>query len=275
VAIGWDRPGSRGGIAAHEWGHNWHRLHAPCNDPESLDGAYPYPNGEIGVIGYDVVNESLKPADSHDLMGYCSNEWISDYTYVGVMNWRAAESVTRPSSAVVQSGMLVWGRIEDGRAVLEPAVRVTARPNLPSRPGPYRLEGRGEDGGRIFAFSFAPLETADHPAAAKHFAFVVPMRPEAAGRLASLHLDGPGLRVSRSEASADAPAVTATRAGAGRLALRWDASKSPLLLVRDPVTGQVLSFARGGASEVATGRDEVLVTASGRAALAEMRVRAR
>jgi hypothetical protein len=47
-----------------------------------------------------------------------------------------------------------------------------------------------------------------------------------------------------------------------------------MLLVRDPVTGEVLSFARGGASEVATARDEVVVTASGRAARAEMRVRA-
>jgi len=48
-----------------------------------------------------------------------------------------------------------------------------------------------------------------------------------------------------------------------------------MLLVRDPVTGEVLSFARGGASEVATGRDEVVVTASGRALHHETRVRVR
>jgi hypothetical protein len=69
--------------------------------------------------------------------------------------------------------------------------------------------------------------------------------------------------------------VTATHAGAGRIALRWDASKSPMLLVRDPVTGEVLSFARGGASEVVTGRDEVVVTASGRALHHETLVRVR
>jgi len=170
--------------------------------------------------------------------------------------------------------MLVWGRIEDGRAVLEPAVRVTARPSLPSRAGPYRLEGRGEDGGRLFGLDFAPMETAAEPTAAKHFAFVVPMRAEAAVRLASLHLVGPGIRTSSVQAL-EAPAVTATHAAAGRIALRWDASKSPMLLVRDPVTGEVLSFARGGVSEVVTGRDEVVVTASGRAARPETRVRAR
>jgi CARDB len=274
VAIGWDKSGSRGGIAAHEWGHNWGRQHAPCGGAGSPDGNYPYPNGEIGVIGYDVVNETLRPADAHDLMGYCSNEWISDYTYLGVMNWRAAESFSTSRQGVVQSGMLLWGRIEDGGAVLEPAVRVIARPSLPSRPGPYRLEGRGEDGGKLFGLDFAPLETAAEPTAAKHFAFVVPMRAEAAVRLASLQLTGPGIRASSAQAL-EAPAVTATRAGAGRIALRWDASKSPMLLVRDPVTGEVLSFARGGASEVATGRDEVVVTPAGRARHHETRVRVR
>ena len=274
VAIGWDKSGSRGGIAAHEWGHNWGRQHAPCGGAGSPDDNYPYPNGEIGVVGYDVVNESFRPADAHDLMGYCSNEWISDYTYRGVMDWRSAESFSALREGAIQSGMLVWGRIEDGRAVLEPAVQVTARPSLPSRRGPYRLEGRGVGGGRLFGLDFAPMETAAEPTAAKHFAFVVPMRAEAAVRLASLHLAGPGVRASSAQ-SLEAPGVTATRAAAGRLSLRWDATKSPMLLVRDPVTGEVLSFARGGASEVATDRDEVVVTASGRAARAEMRVRAR
>ena len=275
VALGWDKSGTRGGVAAHEWGHNWDRDHAPCGDAGNPDPLYPYPGGIIGVVGYDVVNETLKPADSPDLMGYCNNEWISDYTYLGVLNWRAAESFSRPSQDVIQPGMLVWGRIEDGRAVLEPAVRVNARPSLPSRPGPYRLEGRGENGSRLFGLDFVPMETADHSTGSKQFAFVVPMRPEAAVRLASLHLEGPGIRASSAQASSEAPAVTVSRAGAGRLALRWDASKSPMLMVRDPATGQVLSFARGGSSEVATGRDEVVVTASGRAAQAEMRVRAR
>ena len=275
AAIGWDKPGSRSGVAAHEWGHNWDRTHAPCGGAANPDGSYPYTGGEIGVIGYDVANETLKPASSHDLMGYCDNEWISDYTYLGVMNWREAEPLRRGMAAVIQPGVLVWGRIENGRAELEPALRVTARPSLPSRPGPYRLEGRAEDGSRLFGFDFAPLAIADDPAGAKHFAFVVPMRAEGAMRLASLHLQGAGVSASTAQGSAEAPVVDVTRAGAGRLALRWDASKSSMLLVRDPVTGEVLSFARGGAAEVATDGDEVVVTASGRARHAEMRLRAR
>jgi hypothetical protein len=90
-----------------------------------------------------------------------------------------------------------------------------------------------------------------------------------------VHLDGPGVRASREQASSELPTVTLTRAGAGRLALRWDPSESPMLLVRDPVTGEVLSFARGGAAEVATSRDEVMVTVSGRAPRPDLRLRAR
>ena len=275
AAIGWDKPGSRSGVAAHEWGHNWDRAHAPCGGAANPDGSYPYAGGEIGVIGYDVANETLKPADSHDLMGYCNDEWISDYTYLGVMNWREMAQLRQGMAAVIQPGVLVWGRIENGRAELEPALRVTARPSLPTRPGPYRLEGRAEDGSRLFGFDFAPLTVADDPAGAKHFAFVVPMRAERAMRLATLRLEGAGVHASSAQASSEAPEVEVTRAGAGRLALRWDANRSPMLLVRDPATGEVLSFARGGAAEVATERDEVSVTASGRARNAEMRLRVR
>lgn len=274
AAIGWDKAGSRGSVAAHEWGHNWGRGHAPCGGASNPDGGYPYTGGEIGVIGYDVVNETLKPAEAHDLMGYCENEWISDYTYRGIMSYRDAESLSRGMQGALQSGMLVWGRLEGGSAVLEPALRVTARPSLPPRPGPYRLEGRREDGSPLFGFHFAPTEVADDSSGARHFAFVVPMRAERAVQLASVHVEGLGIRASSHQASSELPRVVVTRAGAGRLALRWDASRSPMLLVRDPATGQVLSFARGGAAEVATARDEVVVTVSGRASRPEKRVRA-
>ncbi len=272
AALGWDRPGSRGSVAAHEWGHNWGRPHAPCGGAANPDDNYPYANGEIGVIGYDLMNETLVPADAHDLMGYCSNEWISDYTYLAILSWRGNSSLSRGSGAAVQSGMLVWGRIENGRAVLEPAVRVAARPSLPARAGPYRLEGLADDGSRLFGLDFAATEVADDPGGGEHFAFVVPMRPERATRLASLQLAGPGTRASRKLGS-EVPAVRVTRAGGGRIALHWDEARSPMLLVRDPVTGEVLSFARGGAAEVTTSRDEVVVTASGRALHPEQRVR--
>lgn len=274
AAIGWDKPGSRSGVAAHEWGHNWDRDHAPCGGAGNPDQQYPYAGGEIGVVGYDVANEVLKPADSHDLMGYCDNEWISDYTYRAVMTYRSGEALRSGMGEAVQPGMLVWGRIEGGRAVLEPAFRVTARPNLPRRPGPYRVEGRAVDGSTVFGLDFSPLEVADDPMGAKHFAFVVPLRPERAARLASVHLEGAGVQASLAQASTELPAVQVTRGSPGRVALRWDAARAPMLLVRDAATGEVLSFARGGETEVAAPRGEVSVTVSDRVRSRELRLSA-
>jgi hypothetical protein len=275
AAIGWDKPSSRSSVAAHEWGHNWGREHAPCGGAGNPDGNYPYTGGEIGVIGYDLINGDLKPADSHDLMGYCDEEWISDYTYEGVMTFRSSESSWASGmTEAIQPALLVWGRIENGRAVLEPAFRIIARPSLPRRPGAYRLEGRAADGGRIFGLDFTPLEVADDPDGARHFAFAVPLRPERASRLASLHLGGAGVRASMAQASSEPAVVEVTRGVAGRVALRWDASKAPMIMVRDPVTGDVLSFARGGNAEVTTGRDELSLTVSDRVRSRDLRLRA-
>jgi len=275
AAIGWDKLPSGSSVAAHEWGHNWGRQHAPCGAAANPDGNYPYTGGVIGVIGYDLANDVLKPADSHDLMGYCADEWISDYTYNGVMNFRSTESsFASGMGEAIQPALLVWGRIENGRAVLEPAFRITARPNLPRRPGPYRLEARAADGARIFGLDFAPLEVADDPKGARHFAFVVPLRPERAARVASLHLAGGGVQASIAQASSEPTVVEVTRGVAGRVTLRWDASKAPMIMVRDPVTGDVLSFARGGSAEVTTGRDELSLTVSDQVRSRELRVRA-
>ena len=90
------------------------------------------------------------------------------------MNFRDSDSWAGGMAAAVQPGLLVWGRIEGGRVVLEPAFRVTARPSLPRHPGPYRIEGR-RGRGRIFGLDFAPVEVADDPNGAKHFAFIVPL----------------------------------------------------------------------------------------------------
>jgi hypothetical protein len=63
------------------------------------------------------------------------------------------------------------------------------------------------------------------------------------------------------EAAPATPAVQARRV-AGSVALHWDAAAHPMVMVRDPETGEVLSFARGGQAEIATPRTELEVTQS-------------
>ncbi len=276
AAIGWDKLPSGSAVAAHEWGHNWGRNHAPCGDPTNPDAQYPYSGGEIGVIGYDFGTGTLKPADSHDIMGYCDEEWISDYTYQKILDFRSNEALmANGMGEAIQPALLVWGRIENGRAVLQPAFRITTRPSLPRRPGPYRLEGRGAGGVTVFGFDFTPFEVADDRKGAKHFAFAVPLRPERAARVTALHLAGAGIQASVSQISSEPAVVDVSRSGAGRVALRWDAAKSPMIMVRDPVSGDILSFARGGAAEVETTRTDLSLTVSDQVGSRDLRVRVR
>ncbi len=67
---------------AHELGHALGREHAPCDVSKQNSGAFPYPGGKIGVWGFDAPHHTLlDPALYGDVMGYCSPDWISDFTY--------------------------------------------------------------------------------------------------------------------------------------------------------------------------------------------------
>ena len=266
TALGWDKNGADW-VAAHEWGHNWGRNHAPCGGASGPDPNYPYPGGSTGVYGLDVATQTLKPPSYTDVMGYCDNEWISDYTYEGVLAWREAQPdvVGADFAGAIQPCLLVWGRIEQGRTILEPAFQLVTRPSLPTRSGGYSVEGRDAAGGRVFQLSFEPEQVADDPMGGRHFAFAVPLQPDRAARLDAIRLSVPGRSpvAVRAAAGAAAPVdLRTTRAGAGRVSLRWNATAHPMVMVRDPATGQVLSFARGGAAEIATERADLEVQLS-------------
>ncbi len=269
TALGWDKGGADQ-VAAHEWGHNWGRSHAPCGGAGNPDTHYPYAGGTIGVYGFDVAAQSLKPPTSSDVMGYCSNEWISDYTYTGVLNFRAAETdVAAGFAQAMQPCLLVWGRIVNGQPVLEPAFQIVTRPSLASM-GAYRIEGTAADGSQLFGLSFTPSPVADDPHGDAHFAFAVPLQPERAARLNQVRLSIPGrVPVSlRAATRSGVPprtngmAVRTTRVAPDRVAVEWDAAAHAMAMVRDPVTGHVLAFARGGRAEIVTDRDDLEVQLS-------------
>lgn len=73
------------GVAAstlvHEVGHAHGLPHAPCGRPSQVDPDYPYPEGDIGVWGYSIATDQLRPDSRSDMMGYCSPIWISDYNF--------------------------------------------------------------------------------------------------------------------------------------------------------------------------------------------------
>lgn len=70
----------------HELGHTLGLLHAPCNAGETVDPAYPHEGGLVGVWGFDHRARSLRaPTLVADFMGYCSDHWISDYSFAKVL----------------------------------------------------------------------------------------------------------------------------------------------------------------------------------------------
>jgi reprolysin-like metallo-peptidase family M12B len=268
AALGWDWLPSGSVVAAHELGHNWGRNHAPCGGPAGLDPQYPHSDGSTGTYGVNLTpTPTLEPPTDSDIMAYCPNKWISDYTYRGVLNYLLNPSppFTGIASQAVQPSLLVWGHIRNGEVVLEPAFQVNARPSLPGRAGPYTLQGRADDGSTLFALSFSPNEVADAGGNQQNFAFTVPLPASKAAQISSIRVAGQGREaLALSQTSGAGDSVTVRRVGGGRVALRWNASAHPMVMVRDAETGQVLSLARGGDVELSTAKSQLdLVLSNG------------
>ncbi|HET9933855.1 MAG TPA: M66 family metalloprotease [Polyangiaceae bacterium] len=92
----------------HEVGHNHGRNHAPCVQGGTINGVdanYPYSNGATGVYGWDNRNSTLLDPNRTDIMGYCNNKWISDYTYDGILT-RVATVNGAPMSVLVPAELI-------------------------------------------------------------------------------------------------------------------------------------------------------------------------
>jgi hypothetical protein len=283
AALGWDYLPSGSIVAAHELGHNWGRNHAPCGGPQQVDLQYPYTDGSTGIYGLDVAAHTLQQPNLGDVMGYCDPKWIGDYTYRGVLNYLLAPSppiMGGSATESVQPCLVIWGHIRNGGVVLEPAFQANTRPSLPRQPGPYTLSGMAEDGSTMFALSFTPNEIADAGTGQRNFVFAVPLASSRAARLSSIRVVGAGHSAVRSAAGAVVSGTPATgsialqRMGAGRVSLRWDSQALPMLVVRDPDNGQILSLARGGEVQLSTSKGQVdLIISNGvRSRVQRMRV---
>ena len=88
-------------VFAHELGHNLGRPHTPCDDPVAdpgqVDAEYPHARGTLGAWGHD-FGEAEGPGPGHlfdpegyrDLMSYCHPQWISDYSFTRMLEFRLA-----------------------------------------------------------------------------------------------------------------------------------------------------------------------------------------
>lgn len=181
-------------VMAHELGHNMNLLHAPGCNAGAPDPAFPQPDGSIGAWGYDFrEGGSLVSPAAPDLMGYCHPRWIGEFHFTNALRYRLVDEGRPTARAAAPTGaLLLWGGIDaEGAPFLEPAFAVDAPALLPQTAGDYEITGVGADGIRLFTLSFDMPEVADGDGSSS-FAFVLPVRPEWAGALASIELNGPG-----------------------------------------------------------------------------------
>ena len=270
AALAWDKPSSGPAVVAHELGHNLGRMHAPCGGAGSPDPAYPYALGLIGVYGYDMSSGALKSPSTSDLMGYCGFGWVSDYTYTGILTYRqstvnsavaprltqgahrgeATESFVQLPG--VQKTLVLWGRAESRKLVLEPAFSANTRPVLPSRSGPYRIEGRDTRGNVVFAYSFEGERPADvSDPALRLFSFAIPLDDSVLQSVARITLSSTSeLRAERGISASKSAVLDAVVEAPGMVRFRLTDPDVPLAVIRDRATQRILAFVRPAADPV-------------------------
>ena len=112
---GWDFDGSYGDwYGGHELGHTFGRFHLGSGCGETSDDPnYPYIFGQLanydaGCVGIDVGDAALGIAIAaypgtawHDVMTYCNNQWLSDYTYHRIRTRLVAEDALPAAGPVL------------------------------------------------------------------------------------------------------------------------------------------------------------------------------
>ena len=225
-------------ILAHELGHNMGLLHAPCGSPAQIDRFYPFSDGSIGGWGYDFAKRELVGPDRRDMMSYCDPTWISEYNFMKLMAHRLMFDRDTTATAAATPTLLVWGGTDaTGQPYLDPAFVFDAPPVLPDAAGDHRVSGHDQQGRVLFTMDFAMPEISDG-ADGSAFVFLLPADPDWADSLAAITIVGPG----------------------GSHTLDRD-SRQPMVIIRNPSSGQIRGILRDGARarELARGMD-VLVS---------------
>jgi len=294
-SMGWDKTTgyADGGlyfdVLTHETGHNMGRQHSPCpiiDGPANPDPGYPYAGGLIGIYGLDVAAMTLKdPAVYTDILAYCSPVWISDYVYSSILDFRQASPIgiaptiapgasKQMDTASVQDCLLISGRIHNGNVELDAALQVSTVPTALGHKalhGSRLIEGRDAAGKLLFQRSLPLAQVADDIPGSqiRHFIAAIPVKDFSMKALIELRVVGDSgpeaVRWNSNVLPLKSGAVQMPQAKVfteGEVRLTWDAIAHPLVMVRDAITGDVLSFARGGDMVIKTPAKQLELTLS-------------
>jgi uncharacterized repeat protein (TIGR01451 family) len=199
---------------AHEYGHNTGLLHPyGCNAGGPFDH-----NNPIDLEGYGLNPETLEiypPSTYTDIMTYCSNRWITRYSYDHMYRDVAGGSVAGAEAAAVatpQPGLLVAGRlnVDAGTGTIRRSElgEWMGAPFNATGSGPYSIELRDGGGALLFTRFFTPaLNTTDGNGTGSVSYSYREFLPPQAG-LASITLKHGAQTLASRTLSANAPTVT-------------------------------------------------------------------
>jgi hypothetical protein len=213
-----------GKLAAHEIGHNLNRRHAPCGVGSGLDPQYPYEQGQIGQVGVDVsVPQLFLPQTSYDFMSYCHPQWLSDYTYMGLLAGLTTAVPAGPAGQ--QDGLLVRAVLQgEEPADILPAYALSGRLSPLPEKSDYRLEMLDGTGEVLAAHPVQLLQAVEEGAERNMIAALLPL--PAGERVAALRLVQNGRVLATRPLAAPAAATNITIAGD---TLRWNADRPAMV----------------------------------------------
>ncbi|HEX7394606.1 MAG TPA: BACON domain-containing carbohydrate-binding protein [Anaerolineaceae bacterium] len=273
----WDTDGSYADwYAAHEIGHSLGRAHpnAGSDDPASVgvyencghsrsDPSYPYGNTSTARAPIGPADNSMEGFDAgdpmfgikmavlpsliwNDVMSYCSNQWISDYTYTNMSTYMtlnpSSDANVQPTTAQLSGDFLVVaGAINTaantaGFSFIRRVNIVNAQPIIPA--GAYALRLLDSSNNPLGADQPITTTSSDVPNI-QNFGRVITFQPGA--RKLQLVRVADGVVLATHAISANAPTVSnVALAGApnpvsGLVTLNWTANDAD----GDPLTFDV------------------------------------
>ncbi|MEO7997327.1 MAG: Ig-like domain-containing protein [Gemmatimonadaceae bacterium] len=260
-AVGVDEGSSFGATEAkltlaHEMGHTMGLRHAPCGGAAGPDPAFPFSDGRAGTYGLDIASGNvIKIPSGTDIMGYCDNQWVSLYNYRNVLDLRAKNPNGTPASLATSASattvLMVTGLIDAQQAHIEGAFALDATSNKNDPSGRFMVEGFSANGKILFSHRFSPFAVSDGRPDDEAFVVGVPVSASVRDqvmRVAVREVSGvrADARVKNVSFATGNQNIRAVRSTNGAMRLQWSTTSAPMVLIRNPVTGEVLGISRTG-----------------------------
>jgi hypothetical protein len=216
---------------AHEVGHTLGRLHTEGCGASNVDKNYPYPNGIIGQFGLRLSDQIVQPNTDNDIMNYCDNQWISDYTYQGLYNDQIQP--TAAPELPVQDSVYIRAKLNsDGTAELQPVYSFPSSPSKASNSSEYSVQFLAESGEVIAEYPVEAAHAEDYGISTSAIYAILPQPAIPYGAIELLHNgQEASTRDLLSAASSLSPEPTPSlHEDAGQLVLNWGSPNLPALV---------------------------------------------